>query len=231
MSNEKSRSLNLFWVKRNVQRYANLSRADPRPDSLGPVDDGEAFCTFKPTGEASSSYVDYIYRGPKLVHFCLYEYMSQIGICTRRSAPRDSFSFAAGHPKFDTHRQHSAKLRQHGSGDDGDIDGLRVPAIRGRLTEVNNRGNSPERISEDSLDVQNDIAEALLGLFVPWERLTTLFAEHASDETVFKELRDACDWIWSLIEPSLPPHLQRLAINARYLRRSKEEADKCDGPD
>jgi hypothetical protein len=102
--------------------------------------------------------LDYIYRGPKLVHFCLYEYLSQIGISTRRSAPRGSFSFAAGHPKFDTHRQYSAKLRRPSSDGDGDIDGLWVPAIYGRLTEVNNRGDSADRILEDSQDVQNDIA-------------------------------------------------------------------------
>ncbi|KAN0083228.1 hypothetical protein V8E54_002316 [Elaphomyces granulatus] len=102
--------------------------------------------------------LDYIYRGPKLVHFCLYEYLSRIGISTRRSAPRGSFSFAAGHPKFDTHRQYSAKLRRPSSDGDGDIDGLWVPAIYGRLTEVNNRGDSADRILEDSQDVQNDIA-------------------------------------------------------------------------
>ena len=223
MPNEKTKHLDLFWVKRNVQKYANLSRVD----SLDFTDDeAEAFSTFKPTGEASSSYVDYTHRGPKLVHFCLYEYLSQIGICTRRSAPRGSFSLAAGHPKFHTHRQYSAKLRQPGGGGDGDIDGLWVPAIYGRLTEVNNRGDSADRILEDSQDVRNDIAEALLGLFVPWERLTPLFAEHASDETVFKDPRDACASIWNHIEPTLPPHLQRLATNVGYLRRTKEEADK-----
>jgi hypothetical protein len=195
------RHLDLFWVKRNVQKYANLSRVD----FLDSTDDeAEAFSTFKPTGEDSSPYVDYIYRGPKLVHFCLYEYLSQIGISTRRSAPRGSFSFATGHPKFDTHRQYSAKLRRPSSDDDGDIDGLWVPAIYGRLTEVNNRGNSADHILADSQDVQKDIAEALLGLFVPWERLTPLFAEYASDETVFKEPRDACARIWDHIEPSLP---------------------------
>jgi hypothetical protein len=123
------------------------------------------------------TYMDYIYRGPKRVHFCLYEYLSQIGICTRRSAPRGSFSFAAGHPKIDTHRQYSAKLRRPGSDGDGEIDGLWVPAIYGRLTGVNNRGDSADRILRDSQDVQHYIAEALLGLFVPWERLTPLFAK------------------------------------------------------
>src|SRR6267378_144142 len=223
MPNEKKKHLDLFWVKRNVQNYANLSRVDSLDFTN---DDAEAFSTFKPTGEASSSYVDYTHRGPKLVHFCLYEYLSQIGICTRRSAPRGSFSLAAGHPKFDTHRQYSAKLRQPGGSGDGDIDGLWVPAIYGRLTEVNNRGDSADRILEDSQDVRNDIAEALLGLFVPWERLTPLFAEHASDVTIFKEPRDACALIWSLVEPTHPPHIQRLAVNVGYLRRSKEEADK-----
>jgi hypothetical protein len=91
--------------------------------------------------------------------------LSQIGICTR-SAPRGSFSFAAGHPKIDPHRQYSAKLRRPGSDGDGEIDGLWVPAIYGRLTDVNNRGDSADRILEDSQDVQNDIAEALLGLIV-----------------------------------------------------------------
>ena len=89
------------------------------------------------------------------------------------------------------------------------------------------REQQRQLILEDSRDVQNDIAEALLGLFVPWEQLTTLFTEHASDVTIFKEPRDACAFIWSLIEPSLPPHIQRLAVNVGYLRRSKEEADKA----
>jgi hypothetical protein len=134
--------------------------------------------------------------------------MSQIGICTRRIAPRNSVSFAAGHPKVDTYRQYSASLRQHGSDDDGDIDGLWVPAIYSRLADVNNRGDSPQRILEDSQDVRNDIAEALLGLFVPWERLTALFTEHASDITIFKEPRDACALIWNLVESSLSVHIQ-----------------------
>jgi PIF1-like helicase len=223
MPNEKYKVLDLFCVKLNVRKYANLSR----PDSLRPIyDEGDTFSTFKPTGEASSLYIDYIYRGGRLEHFCLYEYFSQIGICTHRSAPRSSFPFATGHPKIDTHRQYSAKLRQHMCGDDGDIDGLWVPSIYGRLTEVSNRGDSSERILEDSQDVQNDIAEALLGLFVPWECLTALFSRHASDETIFKEARDACALIWNLLQPSLPLHIQRLTVNVGYLRRSKEEADK-----
>ena len=73
-------------------------------------------------------------------------------------------------------------------------------------------------------DVQNDIVEALLGLSVLWERLTA--TEHASDVTIFKEPRDACALVWSLVEPSLSPHIQRLAVNVGHLRRSKEEADK-----
>ena len=145
MPNEKYKVLDLFVIKRKVREYANISR--PGDDSLNSVyDEGETFSQFKPTGEDSSWYTDYIYRGPKVEHFCLYEYMSQIGSCTRRKATRDSFSFAAGHPKFDTHRQYSVTLRQRGKDDDGDIDGLWVPAIYGCLTDVNNRGNSSWKI-------------------------------------------------------------------------------------
>jgi len=53
--------------------------------------------------------------------------------------------------------------------------------------------------------------------------LTALFTEHASDVTIFKEPRAL---IWNLVESSLPAHIQRLAVNVGYLRRSKEEADK-----
>ena len=94
MPNEKYKILDLFWVKLKVRNYANLSR--PGEDSLESIyDEGETFSQFKPTGEASSSYIDYIYRGPKPEHFCLYEYMSQIGMCTRRNATQNSFTLPA----------------------------------------------------------------------------------------------------------------------------------------
>jgi len=74
----------------------------------------------------------------------------------------------------------------------------------------------PCLLQEDFQDVQNDIAEALLGLFVPWERLTPLFAENASDVTVFKDPRDACASIWDLL-PILrgPPAAPDLAVSGR----------------
>ncbi|KAN0075989.1 hypothetical protein V8E54_007259 [Elaphomyces granulatus] len=153
MPNEKSKNLDLFWVKRNVQKYANLSRVD----SLDSTDDeAEAFSTFKPTGEASSSYLYGLHLPrPKTCAFLLIRVL------------------VSNWNMYSSERSPS----RPGSDGDGEIDGLWVPAIYGRLTGVNNRGDSADRILRDSQDVQHYIAEALLGLFVPWERLTPLFAK------------------------------------------------------
>ncbi|KAN0073285.1 hypothetical protein V8E54_008505 [Elaphomyces granulatus] len=154
--------------------------------------------TFKPTGEDSSSYVDYIYRGLKLVHFCLSEYLSQIGISTRRSAPLC---------RWPNNLNSTLTVNTPQNSVDKYVATVTVISVVYGSYRVNNRGDSADRILEDSQDVQNDISKALLGLFVPWEQLTPLFAENASDITVFKEPRDACARIWGHIEPSLPPYL------------------------
>ena len=57
-------------------------------------------------------------------------------------------------------------------------DGLWIPAIYGTLTDVNNRGKTPGQILDNSQNVKNDIAEAMLGLLVPWERLQNLIENY-----------------------------------------------------
>ncbi|KAN0076366.1 hypothetical protein V8E54_006508 [Elaphomyces granulatus] len=140
------------------------------------VRDGETYSNFHPVEKPTSSYIDYVYRGPGVSRICLYEYRSQIG-----SVPRQ------------------------GHGED-EQDGLWIPAIWSALTEVNNKGKTPGQILDDSQNVKNDIVEAMLGLFVPWECLQGLFENK--------------------VRPELPSYLQRLAENSTYLRRSKEDADK-----
>ncbi|KAN0079650.1 hypothetical protein V8E54_004864 [Elaphomyces granulatus] len=225
MPNEKYRNLNLFYVKLAVRTYANQSRPLQQASTAeSVVDDGQTYSNFHPVEKPTSSYIDYVHRGPRVSRFCLYEYMSQIGSLVIKNAPFDSFPFEPEHPKSSTHRQYSVKLRQ-GHGDD-EQDGLWIPAIWGVLTDVNNTGKTPGQILDDSQNVKNDIAEAMLGLFVPWECLRDLFQKYGSDVNTFPEPRDACALIWSKVRPELPLYLQRLAENFSYLRRSKEDADK-----
>jgi hypothetical protein len=73
--------------------------------------------------------------------------------------------------------------------------------------------------------VENDINEALLGLFIPWEDLSQAFDEHAANATQFLEARDACSYVWNILEPGLPPYIRRLALNITYIRKGKEQAE------
>jgi hypothetical protein len=67
----------------------------------------------------------------------------------------------------------------------------------------------------------NDLAEILLGLFVPWGQLPALFQEHA-DSVPTK--RDACSRIWKTVEPTLVPYLRMFAANIELLRKSREDS-------
>ena len=225
MPNEKYRNLDLLSVKRAVRGYATQSRPlEQARTTESVVEEGDIYAKFHTVEKPTSFYIDYVHRGPRASHLCLYEYMSQIGSIDLKNAPSDSFPFEPEHPKSSTHRQYSVRLRErHG---EDERDGLWIPAIYGTLTDVNNKGKTPGQILDDSQNVKNDIAEAMLGLLVPWERLQDLFEIYASDVDKFPEPRDACALIWSKVRPELPLYLQRLAENFTYLRRSKEEADK-----
>jgi hypothetical protein len=131
--------------------------------------------------------------------------MSQTGTVNVEKAPSDSFPFEPAHPKSSSHRQYSVQLRElHG---EDERDGLWIPAIHGTLTDINNKGKTPGQILEDSQSVKNDIAEAMLGLFVPWECLQSLFENFGSDVEKFPEPRDACVIIWSKVRSELPLYL------------------------
>ena len=236
MPNEKSRILHYYQIKTKVREFAALSRLAPRPIlQVSDPDDEESedeehvenagFTTFKSAGKRASFYTHYQFRGPRLKDFCAYEYFSQIGVATNERSPETSFPFDPEHPYATTHRQYSAPARMK-IGTDEELDGLWIPAMHGAMTDINSSRASIQQMIDDSPLVQNDIDECLLGLFYPWDKLTALFTEFATDTTRFPEPRDACSFIWNKLQSTLAPHLQRLANNVCSLRRSKEQAAK-----
>ncbi|KAL2841291.1 hypothetical protein BJX68DRAFT_245611 [Aspergillus pseudodeflectus] len=64
--------------------------------------------------------------------------------------------------------------------------------------------------------MMNDLAELLLGLFVPWEKLSPLFIRHATQ-------LNPCMQVWAIVEPTLAPHIRDFARNVELLRKSKED--------
>src|SRR5467141_1086199 len=91
------------------------------------------------------------------------------------------------------------------------------------------RGGHPE-----TLAMQNDLAEILLALFVPWETLPSLFDDVMSicgdecnavcDQSCHTGLQ-ACSIVWSRIVNTLPERVQDLARNVEILRKSKDDVD------
>lgn len=61
----------------------------------------------------------------------------------------------------------------------------------------------------------NDVAEILLGLFVPWGQLINLFRPYPTNT-------DACVRIWAAVAPMLAFHNRAHARNIELLRKCKE---------
>jgi hypothetical protein len=55
---------------------------------------------------------------------------------------------------------------------------------------------------------------------VPWQKIVPLFERHCAD---YRTRDDAYAWVWSIIEPTLPAHLQMYARNFKLLQKTKEE--------
>ena len=66
----------------------------------------------------------------------------------------------------------------------------------------------------------NDLAEILLGLFVPWNRLPLLFQQHAAE---YETKQDASAKVWNIVEPTLSSHNRNFARNIELLRKSRED--------
>jgi hypothetical protein len=69
--------------------------------------------------------------------------------------------------------------------------------------------------------MENDFAEVLLGLFVPWNHLETLFGQPAAD---YKTTRDTFAKIWKIVEPTHSLHNRNFVNNIELLRKSKEDS-------
>jgi hypothetical protein len=204
-----SRNISLTNIKRRVARIATLSRPGGNVDQIHNTE----YLLFEPHRATGSSVLDdYLYRGAKLRHFCFYEYVCQISLVKMAKATSKCFALDAAHPKSATHAQQSV---YHSSA-------LATPSIWGSfLSTIHGRSADLEYTRE----VENDINEALLGLFVPWEDLSQAFKEHAADATKFPDVRDSCSYVWNILEPRLPPYIKRLALNTTYIRKGKEQAE------
>ena len=200
--NDKFISIDLWWLRRYIR--AAIHAQSPSNDGTSLPTDEEP-CRYE-AGEPEpvSVFDNYKWRGGPLASLSLYEYTMLVQTRHQRNARFDDVSFDASHPRSGTLTQHLA--RNHSV--------LATVAFVGHLTEF--------QVEEDSVPgghprtdaIMEDMAEILLGLFVPWEDLTPLVLRYA---TLFNPS------VWAAVEPTLPAHLRDFARNVELLRKSRED--------
>ena len=200
--------VNLWWLRQYV-RTAMQSIESPFDTSSESL--GEEQCLLDDRGEVPVSRFDnYRLRGPALSHLSFFEYCMLVVVKSKRDASVSDVEFDEKHPKSSSHIQ-------------------RLASKESRVATVHFTGQFSEfQAEEDSVSgghpitnaIKNDIAEVLLGLFVPWEELPVLFQQYAS---AYDIKRDACSMIWEIVQPTRPSHIRNFAQNVELLRKSKED--------
>ena len=92
--------------------------------------------------------------------------------------------------------------------------------FNGQLSEFQSEEESIQGGHPTTTAIQNNLAKILLGFFMPWDQLPSLFQRHATN---YNPKRDACSKIWHIVEPTLRLHNRNFAQNFILLRKSRED--------
>ena len=146
-------------------------------------------CTYE-TGDTApvSTFDNYKWRGPHLVPLALFEYRMLVKTKDIRYAIADDMDFDPNRPRYATHVQRPARTPPQ----------VVTVAFNGQLTEFQAAEDAVPDGHPKTTAVINDVAEILLGLFVPWDHLANLFRRCATK-------RDACVQVWAAVDQ--PSHI------------------------
>jgi hypothetical protein len=204
-------NINLLRVRFEVMRLAMSSDCPELREILEETDRNQY-------SEFSSNqvtfymlYDNYRYRGQELSAICFYEYCSQIQVVKLRYARSTHIRFDIRHPRYDSLCQIVA----------GCCEELITPSIYGKTTDYENKGEAVAGDLLNSGPVWNDHCKVVLGLFVLWDLLPSLFKERSDN---FEDPSDASSLIWKNIRGSQLLYIQQLATNLELLWRSKKDA-------
>ena len=92
--------------------------------------------------------------------------------------------------------------------------------FNGQLSEFQTEEESIRRGHPTTNAIKNDLAELLLGFFMPWDQLPSLFQRYASE---YDTKWDACFKVWNIVEPTLPRHTRYFTWNFDLLQKSRED--------
>ena len=206
-ANDNFVQVNLWWLRQHVR--ATMEPTAPAATDSTPLDDEQ--CVYQPEDKVPSSRFDnYSHRGPLLSNLSFFEYHMLVQSRRKQNSTQTDIEFDPAHPRSDRFLQHLATKKSQ----------VLTVTFNGQLSQFQAEEDTVRGGHTKTEAIENDVAEVLLGLFVPWDRLPILFQQHAATYDV---KRDACAYIWRIVEPTLPPHNRDFANNIEMLRKSKED--------
>ena len=196
--------INLWWLRRYIRAIVQPDNLQNSPSS-NPM--AEEPCTYE-TGDIHpvSIFDNYKWRGPHLAPLALFEYCMLVKTKNIRDAIADDMDFDPNHPRYATHVQRLARSASQ----------VATVTFTRQLTEFQAAEDAVPGGHPETTAIMDDMAEILLGLFVPWHHLVDLFRRYATN-------RDACVQVWAAVEPTLAFHNRAFARNIELLRKSKED--------
>ena len=170
-----------------------------------------------------SIFDDYKWRGERLSRLSLYEYVKMIKKRPLNDKTSSDIPFDTNHP------EHKKKMQTICSPHTTP----KLVALVGHISLQQPLEDKVPNGHVETAAMSNDLAVVLLGLFVPWQDLPSLFKEFHSTCGEDCEARcdksrhtgmQICNKVWTAIKDTLPEHIQDLARNVELLRKSKEDA-------
>jgi hypothetical protein len=172
--------INLWWLRQYVRQIIEPTNID-NGESSSPMDE-EPYAYEAGRTAPISIFDNYKWRRPYLACLTLFEYCMLVRPRHIQDAIIDDLCFDLPHPQSKTHMQRLA----HDSSQVATINFNR------QLTEFQASENAVPGGHPKMVASMNDLAEILLGLFIPWDRLPVLFQEHT---IAVEPKRNACSQI------------------------------------
>jgi hypothetical protein len=153
---------------------------------------------------------NYRWRGESLKDFSFFEYCMLVQTGPMRDASSADCPYDTTHPKHSAEVQRLVKT----------LNQISTVCVHGSLSQFQQEEEKVPRGHTITSAIKNDVAEVLLAFFVPWDKIPSLFTLHCPDHAV---RTDANSHVWTIVEPTLLPHLRQYARNFSLIHKSKED--------
>jgi hypothetical protein len=206
--NDNFTRINLWWLRRYVR---SIICPEQPPNTLPSDAIGEEPCNYDHGAAVPANIFDnYKLRGSLLSSLSIFEYCMLVRTKRLQDATTDDIPFTEAHPRHRTHIQRLARAPSQTA----------TVTLQGELTEFQSVEDSIPGGHPTTTAIQNDLAEILLGLFVPWENLPSAIRQIP---TTTETTHDNLHHVWTTIAPTLPAYIRTFAQNVELLRKSKSD--------